>query len=49
LDQGFCLCKKKKALYETSSGKEMFSGEGAPGLIGEAPRAKQKWLELWNK
>jgi hypothetical protein len=34
---------------KTPSGKEMFSGEGAPGLIGEAPRAKQKWLELWNK
>jgi len=34
---------------KTPSGKKIFSGEGAPGLIGEAPRAKQKWLEFWNK
>jgi len=34
---------------KTPKGKNLTTGEGAPGVFGEAPKVKQKWIEIFNK
>lgn len=33
---------------KTPDGENITTGEGAPGLLGEDPRVKQKWIEIKN-
>ncbi|PWN58536.1 DUF6443 domain-containing protein [Chryseobacterium viscerum] len=33
---------------KSPDGEVVITGEGAPGLLGESPRVKQKWIELRN-